>query len=113
MNEKIKILKMLEQGKINAEEAAKLLAALGQGKKKDISSVPAGVLSGDLKGGLPGAETKVEKSKPPKSNLIQWPDGWESLNKNGLIKLAKEHAIDFRGNKKDIIARLKQAGGIK
>lgn len=38
MNEKMKILKMLEEGKITAEEAAKLLQALGKGKKKDISS---------------------------------------------------------------------------
>jgi|GEM_PF-5060312 len=38
MNEKMKILKLLEEGKINAEEAAKLLAAIGEGKKKDVSS---------------------------------------------------------------------------
>ncbi len=38
MNEKTKILEMLEQGKINAEEAAKLLAAVAEGKKKDVSS---------------------------------------------------------------------------
>jgi len=38
MNERLKILKLLEQGKITAEEAAKLLQALGNGKKKEVSS---------------------------------------------------------------------------
>ncbi len=36
MNEKMEILKMLEQGKINAEEAQKLLEALGDGSQESI-----------------------------------------------------------------------------
>ena len=38
MNEKMKILKLLEEGKITPEEAARLLSALGEGKKNDVSS---------------------------------------------------------------------------
>ncbi len=38
MNEKMRILKLLEEGKITAEEAESLLRALGEGKKKDVSS---------------------------------------------------------------------------
>jgi DUF4097 and DUF4098 domain-containing protein YvlB len=38
MTEKLKVLKMLEEGKITAQEAAKLLEALSTQKRKDVSS---------------------------------------------------------------------------
>jgi hypothetical protein len=39
--ERIKILKMVEDGKLTAEEAARLLAALGKGERKRSPSVDA------------------------------------------------------------------------
>jgi DUF4097 and DUF4098 domain-containing protein YvlB len=38
MNEKMKILKMLEEGKITADDAAKLLEALGENKRREKST---------------------------------------------------------------------------
>lgn len=57
MNEKMKILKMLEEGKISADEAAKLLEALGKSKRNKASSkVADSIMDGvsSIVGAIPG-----------------------------------------------------------
>ena len=40
VEERMKILKMIEEGKISAEEGAKLLAALAEGRRGSLGSTP-------------------------------------------------------------------------
>ncbi len=57
MGERMKILKMLEEGKISSDEAAKLLEAVGKGKGDDLSSrIVESVVHGisSIVGAIPG-----------------------------------------------------------
>ncbi|MCK4233378.1 hypothetical protein KAX75_03060 [candidate division WOR-3 bacterium] len=116
MNERMKILKMLEEGKITADEAAKLLEAVGKEKKKDIGSkVVNGIMDGvsSIVGAIPGTigsvfcctmgeekEIKVEKGdafilKSVGSSIkLSHNDKDEFILKpsSGLIKSKKENS---------------------
>lgn len=85
--ERLKILKMIEEGKITAEEGAKLLAALAQSRKPERKPIPRGPGGGTRWLLVRVTETSTGKTKA----TVKLPLGLVDAG----LKIASQYAPDI------------------
>jgi hypothetical protein len=98
--ERIMILRMIEQGKISAEDGARLLAALNQGKEK------AG-------GTGPTSTTAFDTSRAVRIRVLDTVTGQQKVNVNvpvGLVRMALRFVPAASGIDSNVIQQALDAG---
>jgi len=106
VEERMKILKMIEEGKINAEEGAKLLAALAESRRTPVPPPPGSALAGGEARWFRVRVTDLATGKP-KVN-VNIPMGLVNVG----IKMGARFAPGLEAEQMEAIAEALRSGAV-